>query len=85
VKEARELCNTGRLRLHKFISNSKKVLATVPTEECAKASQDLDMALGELHMERALGIQWCVSWESYTWKEHLAYSGACLLTSSSSE
>ncbi|KAK0144476.1 hypothetical protein N1851_017180 [Merluccius polli] len=51
VKEARELCSTGKLRLHKFISNSKKVLDAIPKEECAAAAKDKDMALGELHME----------------------------------
>ncbi|XP_045070211.1 uncharacterized protein LOC123484206 [Coregonus clupeaformis] len=61
VKEARELCRTGKLRLHKFISNSKEVLATIPEEECAKAVKDLTMMLGEPHMERALGVQWCVT------------------------
>ncbi|KAJ8337328.1 hypothetical protein SKAU_G00385480 [Synaphobranchus kaupii] len=45
VKEARELCSTGKLRLHTFISNSKEVLATIPKEECAEAAKDLDMAL----------------------------------------
>lgn len=60
VKEARELCSTGKLRLHKFISNSKKVLATIPREECAEAAKNLDMALGEPHIERTLGVQWCV-------------------------
>ena len=45
VKEARELCSTGKLWLHKFISTSKEVLATVPKEECAKVAKDFDMAL----------------------------------------
>ncbi len=58
--KAREFCSTGKLRLHKFISNSKEVLAIIPKEERAEAAQDLDMALGELYMERALGVQWCV-------------------------
>ncbi|XP_045078573.1 uncharacterized protein LOC123491568 [Coregonus clupeaformis] len=61
AKEARELCRTGKLRLHKLISNSKEVLTTIPEEECAKAVKDLTMMLGEPHMERALGVQWCVT------------------------
>ncbi|KAG1935726.1 hypothetical protein F2P79_019030 [Pimephales promelas] len=61
VNEARELCRTGKLRLHKFISNSKEVLDAIPEEECAKAVKDLTMMLGEPLMERALGVQWCVT------------------------
>ncbi|KAL6490192.1 hypothetical protein MHYP_G00005370 [Metynnis hypsauchen] len=68
VKEARELCNTGKLRLHKFISNSKEVLATIPKEECAEAVTDKDMALGELQMERALGVQWCVASDEFQFR-----------------
>ncbi|KAK0136558.1 hypothetical protein N1851_027293 [Merluccius polli] len=68
VKEARELCSTGKLRLHKFISTSKEVLATIPKEECAKAAKDLDMALGEQHMDRALGVQWCVSSDQFQFR-----------------
>ena len=60
VKEARELCSAGKLRLHKFISNSNNVLKSIPKEECAESVKDLDMALGEPLMERALGVQWCV-------------------------
>ena len=68
VKEARELCSTGKLRLHKFISNSKKVLDAIPKEECAAAAKDKDMALGELHMERALGVQWCVASDEFQFR-----------------
>lgn len=68
VKEARELCSTGKLRLHKFISNNAGVLATLPKEECAAAATGLDMALGELHMERALGVQWCVESDQFQFR-----------------
>ncbi|XP_064818501.1 uncharacterized protein LOC135536038 [Oncorhynchus masou masou] len=47
VKEARELCSIGKLRLHKFISNGKEVIATIPKEERAEGAKDLDMALDE--------------------------------------
>ena len=68
VKEARELCSTGNLRLHKFISNSKEVLASIPKGECAGSGKSLDMALGELHIERALGVQWCVASDEFQFR-----------------
>lgn len=74
IKEARDLCSTGKLRLHKFISNSKEVLKSIPKDECAESVKDMDMALGEPLMERALGVQWCVSSDDFqfrvTVKEH---------------
>ncbi|XP_023815989.1 uncharacterized protein LOC111948234 [Oryzias latipes] len=68
VKEARELCDTGKLHLHKFISNSKEVIATIPKEERAAGDTDLDLALGEPKMERALGVQWCVTSDTFSFK-----------------
>ncbi len=56
MKEARALCRTGNLRLHKFMCNDKEVISTIPLEEYAQ-TKDLDMALGELNIERALGVQ----------------------------
>lgn len=74
IKEARDLCSTGKLRLHKFVSNSKEVLKSIPKDECAEGVKDMDMALGEPLIERALGVQWCVSSDDFqfrvTIKEH---------------
>ncbi|XP_056611900.1 uncharacterized protein LOC130428076 [Triplophysa dalaica] len=68
VREARDLCNTGKLHLHKFITSNKKVLATIPKQELAEVVADLDMALGEHKMERALGVQWCISSDKFQFK-----------------
>ncbi|XP_065140047.1 uncharacterized protein [Paramisgurnus dabryanus] len=66
VKEARDLCNTGKLRLHKFITNSKKVTATIPKGECTEGATDFDLALGEQpKVERVLGIQWCITSDKF--------------------
>lgn len=46
----------GGLRLHKFLSNSKSVLESIPPSECAIEVKALELALNEL--ERALGIHW---------------------------
>ncbi|XP_076869830.1 uncharacterized protein LOC143521148 [Brachyhypopomus gauderio] len=67
VEESRALCRTGRLRLHKFVSNDKVVIASIPPEECAQ-TRDLNMALGELHIERALGVQWCVEADEFQFR-----------------
>ncbi|KAL6481772.1 hypothetical protein MHYP_G00098520 [Metynnis hypsauchen] len=67
VKESRALCRTGNLQLHKFVSNDKEVIAAIPSEECAQ-TRDLDMALGELHIERALGVQWCVEADEFQFR-----------------
>ncbi|KAL7869711.1 hypothetical protein AOLI_G00136990 [Acnodon oligacanthus] len=46
----------------------KEVLATIPKEECAQAATDKDMALGELQMERAVSVQWCVASDEFQFR-----------------
>lgn len=68
VSEARQLCSSGRLRIHKFVSNCQEVLASIPEEECADVSRSQDLALGEPQMERALGVKWCVTSDHFSFR-----------------
>ena len=45
-------------RLTKWISNDRKILELVPSEERAKGVENLDLDNGSLPVERALGIHW---------------------------
>lgn len=60
AREARELCAKGDLRLHKFVSNNREVLESIPSSERATNVTDMDVAFDDLPLERALGIQWDV-------------------------
>ncbi|KAK3545764.1 hypothetical protein QTP70_011831, partial [Hemibagrus guttatus] len=67
IEESRKLCFTGRLRLHKFVSNSERVMSTIPKEERATV-KDRDMALSLPQMERALGVEWCITSDSFKFR-----------------
>ena len=67
VKESRELCCKGKLRLHKFVSNSENVMTTIPEAERA-AIKDQDMALSLPHVERALGVEWCITSDTFKFR-----------------
>ena len=67
VEESRALCRTGNLRLHKCISNDKEVTNGITPQERAQ-TKDLDMALGELQIERALGVQWCIEADEFQFR-----------------
>lgn len=67
VKESRALCKTGNLRLHKFVSNNKEVMSSIPPEERAQI-KDQDLALGETQPERALGVQWCIEADEFQFR-----------------
>lgn len=55
IKDARELCAKGNLRLHKFTSNYPEALTDLPeTEKIA----GLDLFQDNLPMQRTLGLEW---------------------------
>lgn len=68
IESTRKLCAKGGLRLHKFISNSREVLETIPEDERAKGLKNLDLHQSSLPMERALGVQWCVETDSFQFR-----------------
>lgn len=61
VHKAKHLCSTGKLRLHKFVSNSPQVLDSLPKEDCLETVRNKDLLLGEQPIERALGVNWRVA------------------------
>ena len=60
IKSSQKICAKAGLKLHKVISNNKKVLKAIPAEERAKDVKDFDFEKDHLPMERALGVTWCV-------------------------
>lgn len=44
---------SGKRHLHKFVSNSKQVIVSLPKEECVEGAADLDLDLGQAKIERA--------------------------------
>ncbi|XP_052811010.1 uncharacterized protein LOC128238797 [Mya arenaria] len=65
IKDAQELCANGCMHLHKFISNRKRVIDLIPVSETAADVKDLDLALDQLPVERALGVRWCVENDNF--------------------
>ena len=53
-----DILDRSGFNLTKFISNSKNVLAAIPTDKRSKPELNLD--LDELPIERALGLRWFV-------------------------
>ncbi|KAK3735187.1 hypothetical protein QZH41_008718, partial [Actinostola sp. cb2023] len=57
VQQSQLVYARGGMRLHKFISNSKKVIESIPIEDRAKGLKDIDLQYSTLPLERALGVQ----------------------------
>lgn len=68
IEDAREMCQKGGFNLHKFISNDKKVIASVPIACRAEDVKALDLSQDILPIERALGVQWCVENDHFNFR-----------------
>ena len=71
VKEVTELCNRGGLRLHKFASNNRHIMETIPMSERATDVKNLDIDSQDMPMERVLGIRWNVDSDTFSFKVSL--------------
>lgn len=60
ISNTKSLLAKGGFNLHKFISNSKEVIETIPKEQRASGIKELDLSRDILPIEGALGVQWCV-------------------------
>lgn len=63
LQSAREICNKGNLRLHKIMSNSREVLASVPETE--RSIQGVDLFSDKLPTQRTLGLEWRIESDSF--------------------
>ena len=68
VQQSQEMCRKGGLRLHKFSSNSKEVLCTIPPEDRASDLKDIDIFSDELPIEFTLGVQWNIESDAFQFR-----------------
>lgn len=69
VSELRALLSKGGFRLTKWISNSRRVIESVPTSE--RAISVKDHLLDQLPCERALGTRWDVETDTFGFRTSL--------------
>ena len=60
IKNTKSLCQKGGFRLHKFTSNNKEVMSSVPQEDRATDTKDRHLVNDVTPIERALGVHWCI-------------------------
>ncbi|XP_068738205.1 uncharacterized protein, partial [Montipora capricornis] len=68
VGELREMLSKGGFRLTKWISNSRDVISCVPEIERAPSVKNLDLSNNLALTERALGVQWNVQKDTFSYK-----------------
>ena len=67
-KGVQHACARGGFRLTKFVSNSRKVLNSVPEEDRSKNLRTVDLDVDQLPIERALGVYWSVQSDTFEFR-----------------
>ena len=60
--------NNGGFNLTKWVSNDRLVLESIPVEDRAKGTKELDLTCDALPVERALGASWFVEADQFGFK-----------------
>ncbi|KAK2884441.1 hypothetical protein Q8A73_020915 [Channa argus] len=71
VREAQSVCAKGKLHLHKFISNNRAVLETIPDSKRAGEIHDVGLNYDEYPGQTVLGIKWNVTSDTFSFKVNL--------------
>ncbi|XP_059097362.1 uncharacterized protein LOC131891740 [Tigriopus californicus] len=58
VRQVRKICSYGHFNFTQIISNQRRVLDTIPSQNLKPTTRDLDFVNDDLPMERALGVVW---------------------------
>ena len=65
VTNLQALLSRGGFKLTKWVSNSRKVLRSIPESERSTEFRSLDLYKDELPARRALSIRWCVESDTF--------------------
>ncbi|XP_052407932.1 uncharacterized protein LOC127953079 [Carassius gibelio] len=68
VKNLITICGRGGFTLTQWISNSRKVLQSLPADLKSKNLYELDLDRDKLPLDRALGLQWCIETDTFKFK-----------------
>ena len=68
VTNLQALLSRGGFKLTKWVSNSRKVLQSIPESERSTEFRSLDLYKDELPAQRALGIRWCVESDTFAFE-----------------
>ena len=68
LRTKQALQDNGRIRLHKFVSNSRQLLSDLDQCDLSKELKDLDLGTATLPTHRTLGLLWNTETYSFTIK-----------------
>lgn len=83
IKDSVQICRQGGIRLHKIVSNNKKVIEAIPPSERSESTKSIDLERDKLPSERTLGLEWNTEIDAFHFKvinEHAATTKRAILS-----
>ncbi|XP_071855378.1 uncharacterized protein [Apostichopus japonicus] len=74
ISRTKQMLHKGGVNFTKIKCNSKAVLQSIPEEDLAVASGHLDLSSNATHLDRVLGVQWCIESDEFQFKITLSDS-----------
>lgn len=68
IKDVKDMCRSGGFNLHKFTSNSKEVIHSIPTKDRAEDIKNLDLDQDFLPIQHTLGVQCSIENDSFNFR-----------------
>ncbi|XP_022810113.1 uncharacterized protein LOC111347119 [Stylophora pistillata] len=68
ISSVKKMCKKAGFNLHKFVSNKKEVLRSLPISDRADDLKNIDLDLDKLPMERVLGVHWCIQSDMFQFR-----------------
>lgn len=68
IFELTSLCKNGGFHLQKWITNNSDVSKLIPCDIRAEDLEDMDLDKDQIPVERALGMQWCVKGDTFSFR-----------------
>ena len=68
IKNGTEMCRRGGFRLHKFTSNSKEVVESIPVASRTKDIKEIDLNRDLLPPKRVLGVEWNIKNDAFKFR-----------------
>ena len=72
ICKVQKMCDAGGFNLTKFVSNSQRVIESLPPSKLAKSIQNFDVLQPKWPIERALGVTWCIESDSFNFRIQLS-------------
>lgn len=71
ITDITAVCQRGGFHLLKWATNSRELLSSIPVEDRVKEMMELNLDRDKLPNERALGLQWCIESDNFTFNVQL--------------